>query len=141
MLALWVTFGDALLQAHRALLGDLRALREEVVSGGPGGVAAGLDAVRTALEKHFRFEEENGYLDSVVERQPHLGRAVERLHEQHRRLLGALDALRAEADGAKGLTEGLRERVEGWIAEVRRHERSENLLVQDAFLLELGTED
>jgi hypothetical protein len=138
---LLATFGDALLRAHRALLGDLQALQQATQprrGGQPAELAACLDRTRGDLAEHFRFEEENGYLGAVLQLHPHLARVVGRLAEEHGELLRSLDALRAEAGGPDGVP---REKVIRWIRSVRLHERRENILVQDAFCLDLSAED
>jgi hypothetical protein len=134
------TYGDALLQAHRDLLRDLQALQAAARGMAPSGadLAACLDQARADLAEHFRFEEENGYLAAVLKRAPHLERAVRHLGEEHGELLRALDELRAAArSGAAGVAA----RVEEWLQKVRKHERSENVLVQDAFNVDLAAED
>ena len=137
------TFGDALLRGHRALLRDLQALQKATQprrEGQPAELAACLDRTRGDLAEHFRFEEENGYLGAVLQLHPHLARVVGRLAEEHGELLRSLDALRAEARSA-GAGDVPREKVIRWIQRVRLHERRENILVQDAFCLDLSAED
>ena len=144
MSLLRATFGEALLRAHRALLGDLRALEEGVRPGGKESLSAlrtDLEATRLHLAEHFAFEEQNGYLDSVRKLQPYLERAVQLLLEEHRELSASLRTLAAEAESAPALAEGLREKVRAWVQQVRRHERREDSLVQDAFNIDLTGED
>jgi hypothetical protein len=144
MLAMHATYGDALLRAHRALMTDLRQLRETAFGAGddrPAEVASHLDGLRGVLREHFQLEEEDGYMGAVLTLHPHLDRMVEHLHGQHRELLGGLGSLLAEARAAPALTAQLRAKVEAWVGQVRRHERSENLLIQDAFNLDLAAED
>jgi uncharacterized membrane-anchored protein YhcB (DUF1043 family) len=144
MPTLRATFGEALLRAHRALLGDLRALDEAVRLAAQESLAdlrTHLETTRCHLTQHFAFEEQNGYLDSVLKLQPHLGRAVQHLLEEHRKLSASLGAIAAEAGSAPALSEGLREQVRAWVKQVRRHERRENSLVQDAFTIDLTAED
>jgi hypothetical protein len=141
---LLATFGDALLQAHRSLLKDLRALHRAVQATPaerPAELAAVLEGARANVHRHFHFEERNGYTASVLEVQPHLERAVQRLHEEHGRLLRWLDGLIAEVRSASALSDELREQVRGWLRGIQRHERSENILVQDAFNLDIGSEE
>jgi len=144
MTHLLATFGDALLRAHRDLLKDLREVGEANRATSPecpAGLVACLEGARADIVEHFRFEEENGYMASVLQAQPHLERAVRHLHDEHAQLLRALDQLIARTRSAPTLTDDLRSEVSAWLASVRRHERSENVLVQDAFNLDLGTED
>jgi hypothetical protein len=138
------TFGEALLRAHRALLEDLRKLRtaaRATAEGPPAGLVAALDAVRADTRKHFRFEEENGYLAAVLDVHPHLARTVQRLQGEHAQLLQSLEEIITESRTASALTDELRKKVFDWMDRVRRHERSENVLVQDAFSLDIGAED
>jgi hypothetical protein len=134
---------DTLRRAHAAVLEDLRAL-EQAVGPGPGGsaaqVCARLEAMQAHLVRHFLFEEWNGYLDGVRQKEPRLGRAVEKLAGEHRELADELEGLVAATRA--GDPEGsLRERVRRWLGRVRRHEARGNDLVQDAFGLDLGAED
>jgi hypothetical protein len=143
MAQLRATFGDALLRAHRVLLRDLRKLHEAAAAPAqrPADLADRLDAVRASIAEHFRFEEENGYMASVLQIHPHLERLTQHLHEEHGQLLRSLDELRAEVRPAASLTDAVRDKVFAWVRAVSRHERSENNLVQDAFNLDLAAED
>jgi hypothetical protein len=135
---------EALNRAHLALRKDLGKL-EEAVRPALGEAAAALRARLAATRKHvvehFRFEEEKGYLDAVLQREPRLERAVRQLVEDHRRLAQAMDALVEEARDAPRLDEAFRARVRAWMEELRKHEDRENDLVQDAFNTDLGGED
>jgi hypothetical protein len=143
MTPLHATFGDALLRAHRALAEDLRGLESArtTAGGSPAALAARLERTRGDLAEHFRFEEDNGYLRGVLERNPHLDRAILHLGQEHRKLLQSLDDLRAEVGAAAVVTDELWNKVAGWVRRVRRHERSENILVEDAYNLDLSAED
>jgi hypothetical protein len=134
------TYGDALLRTHRALLKSLHALGSAVQTTSEErlpALLACLDTTRDRLAEHFRFEEQNGYLASVLEYQPHLERTVGRLAQEHVELLRYLDELCAEARASQIATVPLRQKVVRWIARVRQHERSEDVLVQDAFIVDL----
>jgi hypothetical protein len=133
------TYGDALLRTHRALLKSLHLLCCAVEEK-PGSLAACLDATRATLAEHFHFEEQNGYLASVLMHHPHLQRTVERLAQEHEDLLRCLDELRGEAREGSAAA-ALRHKVGRWIQRVRRHERSEDVLVQDAFIIDLHGDD
>jgi hypothetical protein len=135
---------DALLRAHGALLADLRKLEEAIrPSSGesPKELLVRLGATRTHILEHFRFEEQNGYLDAVRQREPRLERIIQQLAEEHRQLTQALDTLLGEAQAAVNLGESLRQDIRAWVESVRRHEARENDLVQDAFNLDIGAED
>jgi hypothetical protein len=135
---------EALRRAHAALLEDLRKLDEAVRAASGEGLTkltARLGATRTHIAEHFRFEEQNGYMDAVRKREPRLGRTIQRLAEEHRQLAQSLDALIEQARVAMGLDEAFREEVRTWVERVRRHEVRENDLVQDAFNRDVSAED
>jgi hypothetical protein len=135
---------EAISHAHTALLRDLKAL--EVVA--RRASTNGLETLRTRLEttrahivEHFRFEEEDGYMDAVRKLEPRLARAVEQLAEEHRQLLDSLDALRREIATMPSANEAVAAKVTSWVQKVQQHEARENHLVQDTFGLDIGTED
>ena len=135
---------EALGRAHEALLADLRELEQAVApSSGEGLVRlrARLGEAHAHLTEHFRFEEENGYMDAVRAREPRLERTIQQLAEEHSQLKRSLDALIGEASAATNLSDTLRDEIREWIDCVRRHEVHENDLVQDAFDLDIGAED
>jgi len=137
------TYGDALLQTHRALLKSLHALGvvSQTMTEDRQSLLACLDTTRDRLAEHFRFEEQSGYLASVLEYQPHLKRTVGRLAQEHDELLHCLDELRAEARTSQAVAMLLRQKVSRWIQRVRRHERREDVLVQDAFIVDLNGDE
>jgi hypothetical protein len=133
---------EALSRAHAALLDDLRKLEEAASSPeGLPALRARLDATQAHLAEHFRFEEQNGYMDAVRKREPRLERAVEQLADEHRQLARSLGALIENARSASGLDAALGEEVRGWVGLVRQHETREIDLIQDAFNLDIGAED
>ena len=135
---------EALGRAHEALLADLRELEQAVApSSGEGLVRlrARLGEAHAHLTEHFRFEEENGYMDAVRAREPRLERTIQQLAEEHSQLKRSLDALIGEASAATNLSDTLRDEIREWIDCVRRHEVRENDLVHDAFDLDIAAED
>ena len=138
------SLAEDLVRAHKALMKDLTTLHEAAKPGSGEGVVAliaRLGATRVHLTEHFRFEEQNGYMDTVREREPRLERAMHQLAEEHGELRKSLDGLIKEAGDATSLGDGLREAIRTWIERVRQHEARENDLVQDAFDLDIGAED
>jgi len=134
----------AILEAHRALRFDLQRLLEAARStphDHPDALAAQLEATRTDLQDHFRFEEENGYMASILKMRPHLSREIQQMQAEHGTLLRSLNELISEARSAAILSYGLREKVHDWVSSVQRHEHSENVLVQDAYNLDVAAED
>jgi len=134
---------EALEKAHVVLLADLRELEKAVRPAGEdlARLRTRLGAVRAHITEHFRFEEQNGYMDVISKREPRLGRTIHQLFEEHGQLRQALDALVAKAGAATAAGDTLRGEVREWIEHVRQHEAHENDLVQDAFCLDIGAED
>jgi hypothetical protein len=134
---------EALRQTHAALLDDLRKLEQAVRPASEKGLAvvrARLDATHAHITEHFRFEEQNGYMETVRKREPRLERAIQQLIEEHHQLTQSLDALIGEARAAASLDDTVRAEVQRWLECVRRHEVRENDLIQDAFDLDIGGE-
>ena len=138
---------EALSRAHEGLLEDLRNLESAVEAAvhpavkGLDRLRARLAVTRTHLAAHFRFEEQNGYMDAVRKREPRLERTVQQLADEHRQLAESLDGLVRECGAATSLEDTLRQAVRAWIERVRQHEVRENDLAQDAFNLDIGAED
>lgn len=135
---------ETLARAHAALLEDLKKLEEAVSPASKktvGEINARLAATRAHIVEHFRFEERNGYMDIVRNREPRLEHAIEQLGGEHRQLLQSLDAVIEKTKTASKLDDALREEVARWLHGVRDHEMRENDLVQDAFIQDLAAED
>jgi hemerythrin len=138
------SFSEALGRAHAALLKDLSNLEEAArASSGERSeeLRDRLEATLPEIAEHFRFEEQNGYLDSVRKGEPRLERTVQQLALEHCQLMQSLNALldRAKAGGSSDVK--FKEEVRKWVQRVRLHEAHENDLVQDAFDFDVGAED
>jgi len=103
-----------------------------------------VDRLLTTLPRHFRFEEQGGYLTEVVARYPTWSTDVEQLRREHGELLSCVEELRdlleRQAE-ARELAEPVRRLVQEVIAHIHAHERHENRLVQEAFNLDVGSAD
>jgi hypothetical protein len=132
-----ISITERISAAHARLLMDLDGL--EQAADDPAGLSPHLERIRAHLGEHFQLEEQDGYMAGILKRKPHLEHAVRALLQEHRQLARTLDELligsRRELDGALGPD------VRRWVGEMRRHESRENELVEDAFNLDLGTED
>ncbi len=131
-------------QAHVKLLDALRDLQGTARMRTDSGLSAlrvRLEGIRKCLGEHFGFEEQNGYLDVVRQREPFADRVIEKLHAEHQELAQALDDLLGEVRGCESLEAAVRDRVREWIMRVRCHESRESNLIQDAFNLDIGAED
>ncbi len=129
-------WSELLFRAHEALLGKLQELENlasKQSASGSEGLHTLLTDVRHFLGEHFRFEEQNGYMSTVLKEKPFLERSVQKLYEEHGQLRQALDALITETDVLNKREAVLRERIQRWVKEVRHHESKENELVEDAF--------
>jgi hemerythrin len=135
---------EALHRALAAVLKDLQNLEQASASTRNEGLAelcCLLEATRKHITKHFRFEEEDGYMDVIREREPRLERTIQELAEEHGQLAQSLDLLIWEAQKSTSLGDELRREVHDWVDRIRRHEVRENNLVQDAFNQDVTAED
>jgi chromosome segregation ATPase len=135
---------DAMRRAHQVLRHDLERLKAEIQPSSQAGVldlCDRLGAVRDHVANHFRLEEQNGYMDVVAKRQPRLNRAIRQLAEEHAGLLQSLDDIIAEAIRTTAVDDRLRKRITTWLESVHNHEDRENRLIEDAFELDIGTND
>jgi hypothetical protein len=135
---------EALHRAHAALLKDLGTLEEVARPTSVKGLAklrTRLRATRAHITKHFRFEEQEGYMDAVRKREPRLERTIRQLAEEHHELAQSLEALIGDVEGATRVEGKFCDHIRSWVERVRRHERRENGLVQNAFGLDIGAED
>ncbi len=138
------SMAEALSEAHGAFLEDLRKLEQaarphsgEAIS----DLLARLAEICSEVGEHFRFEEQNGYMNAIRKDEPRLERSIQQLEEEHRQLGRTLEALLTEVKAITGQDLALREKVRAWAERVRHHEARENQLVQDAFNRDLGAKD
>jgi iron-sulfur cluster repair protein YtfE (RIC family) len=130
--------------AHASLLEDLHHLEQAVLPPSREGEAelhARLLWTRNHITSHFRFEEENGYMDAVRKREPHLVRAIDQLAAEHRQLSQDLDELVELTQTGDGVGAALRQKVQAWVERVEAHEHRENDLVQNAFNQDIDAEE
>jgi hypothetical protein len=138
------TVVEGLCRVHEALLRDLKKLDERVgplTDESPKELLGRLEKTMADITEHFRYEEQNGYMETVRKREPRLERAIEHLAEEHRQLLRSLLALLDEARSNNNLDETLHGKVLAWTKSVRSHEARENELIEDAFNLDISAED
>jgi len=91
------------------------------------------------LSANFATEEQDGYFESLVAVRPECDTLVAHLHAEHVLLTEAVDALRnrARTEGRNPLLALLLGRT---LDQFQAHERSENRLLQEFFLLDEGGE-
>jgi hypothetical protein len=138
------SFADTLLEVHTDLLRELQNLEKAIDSGSRVSAAelgARLAHIQTDLAEHFQFEEEGGYMASVLREEPHFGPVAEKLLAEHTQLAQALDALIREVGAAPTVQDTTREKIRSWVGRVRHHEASENHLVLEAYYSSGATGD
>jgi hypothetical protein len=142
------TFATELGHEHLSLLGLLDRLEEKVepASAGCAGLLVGLlKEVQATLQRHFRFEEQGGYMSYIMaEDAPYLYRAAQELLLEHGRLSDGLESLIASAAGVapeSSVPTTLQEQVRHWVRLVRDHEARENRLIHQACNQEIGADD
>jgi hypothetical protein len=100
-----------------------------------------LERTQAHITEHFRFEEQNGYMAIVLQREPNLARTVEQLRGEHHQLALKLEGLLERMRTGQPLEGTIRDQVRSWVESVRQHEARENSLVQYAFNVDFGAED
>lgn len=139
-----LSVAEALGRAHGTLLGDvdkLEAAAQSTAPGSLGDLRARLGVTLIHVTDHFRFEEEDGYMDAVTKRRPNLEPTVHHLAEEHGQLFRFLKSLIEQARAAGKLDDQLRDEVREWIRHLREHEIRETDLVQEAFNQDFDAED
>jgi hypothetical protein len=139
-----LSFAESLRRAHAVLEKDLCDLEEAARAPLPVGRTewgGRLERTRARLAEHFALEEEDGYMEGVLQRNPNREREVRHLQAEHLQLMEALDALRGKAGTEGGFPDRLGAEVLAWVAGVRSHEHREDALVQEAFNRDVSAED
>jgi hypothetical protein len=100
--------------------------------------------LRDLLAEHFKEEERDGYLASALAVAPHFSAQVADLRSQHPQFLDRLDNLIPrvrDSEPSSDYWRTARDELEQLLADLRRHEQSENAIVQTAFQVDVGTKD
>jgi hypothetical protein len=97
------------------------------------------------LAEHFRYEEEGGYLSEAVLVAPRLVERAKILESQHKPILDLLESYchKTCADGVEPQVwwATAKEAFLEFEKAIAQHEHEENLLIQEAFLADLGAKD
>lgn len=127
------------------LLGDLRDLLEEPPDfENRKWLLAVLDALLETLPREFDLEDEDGYMNEVLERFPNWTGQVDRLHRDHEQLFGKLKELRGRIGRGSWIApiaNEVRRDLRDWVLTITAHNRNETRLVQTAMNLEVGVGD
>jgi len=109
-----------------------------------GEMAFRVQELRNLLAEHFDEEERDGYLASALAVAPHFSVQAAELCHQHPQFLEQLDNLIARVRDSQPTSDywrTVRDELEQFLVDLRRHERSENAIVQTAFQVDVGTKD
>jgi hypothetical protein len=111
------------------------------------GFCISLTRLRDQLATHFSLEEAFGYLDGPIDIAPRLSDRAERLRLEHVELTERISALVDFAwtlNGRQRLKQGFREvgsEFDGFHAQLRSHERKEQMLILQAYGEDIGCGD
>lgn len=134
----------ALIQAQDELKQMLTACRASANTELYERLSAALLEFSAELNRHFLYEENNGFLDPVLERTPNAGSRVQQLLEEHARMRQEISALTAEllqrTDQGAAMEPPL-EQVGHLLDELKHHEAAEHELFYDAFWTDGGPGD
>ena len=96
------------------------------------------------LQQQFELEEEDGYLEEVLEEFPNWHPQVEHLQQEHRLLQKQFneiyDRLAATSLGSL-MSHEVKRQLKDWIDSFRQHQERENRLIQEALCIDLGVGD
>ena len=131
------------LHTLRAHLEDMRRqyLDTDASSGKWQEVQAAIRDFADHLDRHFSFEEQDGFLLMVVQRVPTLAATVEELRTEHDELREDFNELNsrcqmADQDGQR--REWIGPKLDELFHRLGQHEGKENPIVQEAFYRALG---
>jgi hypothetical protein len=98
-----------------------------------------LRVIAREVQAHFKLEERDGYMATVLKQAPQFTHAAQELLGEHRQLEASLAALIQEASGRP--PDEVRAQVSEWVTRIRQHESRENQVVQEAYNRDAAGED
>ena len=96
------------------------------------------------LETHFREEEVTGFFDALVAKAPHFADQTDILRGQHTQMVAqsrALITLAARGDGSAAWWQELEDEFHKFSKELMHHESKEVELLQEAYDVDIGSQD
>jgi hemerythrin-like domain-containing protein len=96
------------------------------------------------VDRHFSFEEQEGFMHQVLRRRPTLSERVEELRREHEALRNDFQDLLALAERSRDdamRIQLLGTQLDATLLRLREHEGAENEVMQEAFLQDLGSSD
>jgi hemerythrin len=103
-----------------------------------------MDELALLLKEHFAHEEEGGYFDDLVDIQPAISRRVDRLRQEHREMLAAVQNMIRQlrhADSTPLWFAMIGGEFKDFVRRCTAHQHEENGIVQEGYLTEIGEGD
>ena len=100
-----------------------------------------LESLEEGLVQHFRYEEQGGFFDAMLQEAPNLSERLLELQGQHAELI---EQVRLIVDGANSVDASnptwlpVFEALRAFVREIRRHENAEDALVADSLFTDEG---
>ena len=137
---------------HKVTTQLANRLREQVCSVPKVDIAKWLDAIRhhfsrfrVHLKNQMRAEENDGFMQPVLEEHPTLAREVDNIKREHSELSHWLDQIHAEllevTCDEQLLLEDVCHRIQHLLTALRHHQEREELLATFAFSQDIGAND
>lgn len=127
------------------LLGDLRdVLEEESTQENRRWMSALVDALLKTLPREFAIREEGGYMRDILINSPELDPNVQTLLDQHGSLCAQLQKLADQLETVslfEQQADQLKQQLTDWMEALKAHNRSEEMLVQQAYQQDTGCGD
>ena len=138
-------------EEHRTIIELIQQVKELLGNYPPDDASAWVGDLRSVgesllnhLDKHFRLEEEGGFMAQLVEISPRTAAAAERLpheHDEIRNLLSAileiLDSVAVDSMDLKSVLD----QIQQLIHTLEHHEKTENALIQEVYNQDIGVGD
>ena len=143
---------EVVLCMHKALMAECQTV-ESIVSQPAGkdvpawvcNCRSHFHKLHTYLREHMFHEETGGFMNDALERRPTLTHRVEQLKQEHIEVRAACEeienALLVDEQVSLKRANRIRERIANLLARIYEHEKTENHLLQDAFFVDIGTND
>jgi hypothetical protein len=103
-----------------------------------------MDELAALFKDHFAHEEEGGYFDEIMQRDPTVARRVEQLRQDHRAMLAAVNNMNRQlqhADSTPLWFAMIGTDFADFVQRCERHQHEENRLVQEGYLRDVGEGD
>lgn len=103
-----------------------------------------MDELAVLLREHFAHEEEGGYFSELVDSRPAFAARVERLRQEHREMLAAVENINRQlrhADSTPLWFAMIETDFTSFLHRCELHQHEENGMVQEGYLIDEGGGD